>query len=94
MNNRNDKPGCLAGFLELFALNKVSGWAQKKFGFGNGVMGCGCGCVIFIIAAVIFCYIVFGTDWTSFSFNQGLCAKDGVGYKDVMTCEKIFSYQK
>ncbi len=67
-NGRNggQKQGCLMGLMELFALNKASEWAQQKFGFGNGCMGCGCGFVILIIAFIIFMRIVFGTDWTSF----------------------------
>ena len=69
MNNRNEKPGCLGGILELFLLSKAYQWLQEKFGAKKG--GC-CGCVIglvlFVIFAMLFLKIVFNVDWTSFSF--------------------------
>lgn len=60
----DDRPGCLMGLMELFALNKIYNWAQETFGAKSGsCLGCGCGIVIFVIAIIVFCSIVFGTDW-------------------------------
>ena len=69
MNRNNDNQGCLAGLLEIFALNKVYQWSQSRFGSGRGgCMGCGCGMVFFCIFILILFSIIFKTDWTQFSF--------------------------
>jgi hypothetical protein len=68
--------GCLAGLVELFALNAVFDWLQDKFGFGRGLSctGCGCGLLMLIIFLFLACIIIFSTDWTrlSLSLFQGL----------------------
>ena len=60
MDNRS---GCLGGLLKLFLLDKVFEWLQKRFGFGQGCMGCGCGVILLIALMVIAGSILFGTDW-------------------------------
>ena len=69
MNNRDERPGCLGGLLQLFLLSKIYNWGQEKFGAKRG--GC-CGCVIGLVLFVIFVMlvlrIVFNVDWTSISF--------------------------
>jgi predicted PurR-regulated permease PerM len=58
------KQGCLAGLFELFLLNKVFDWLQRKFGYKSGsCIGCGCGVVLVIIFIMIAISIIFGTDW-------------------------------
>jgi len=58
------KQGCLAGLFELFLLNKVFDWLQRKFGYKSGsCIGCGCGVVLAIIFIMIAISIIFGTDW-------------------------------
>lgn len=61
------RQGCLEGLLELFMLNVVFDWLQKKFGFGRGLSctGCGCGFLLLIIFLLLACNIIFGTDWFS-----------------------------
>ena len=63
-----NKQGCLAGLTELFLLDKLFDWLQKRFGFGKGLSctGIGCGVIMLIIFIIIACGIVTGTDWTSF----------------------------
>ena len=68
-NNRNENPGCLSGILQLFLLNKIYQWCQRKFGSkSGGCCGCVIGLVLFIIFAMLVLKIVFNVDWTSFSF--------------------------
>ena len=62
MKNRQ---GCLAGLLELFMLNKLFDWLQKRFGFGKGCSGFGCGVILFVIFILIACGIFTNTDWLS-----------------------------
>jgi hypothetical protein len=59
------RQGCLEGFFELFMLNAVFDWLQKRFGFGRGVSctGCGCGFLLLIIFLLLACSIIFGTNW-------------------------------
>ncbi len=66
----NDRPGCLSGLLKLFLLDALFGWLQEKFGFGRGCScsGCGCGVILFILAVIFSCSIIFSTDWFRFSF--------------------------
>ncbi|MGQ0602747.1 MAG: hypothetical protein ACT4QE_13765 [Anaerolineales bacterium] len=63
---RDDRPGCLAGLLQLFLLNQIFDWLQDRFGFGRGCSctGLGCGVIFFIIWVGIACSILTGTDWT------------------------------
>jgi predicted PurR-regulated permease PerM len=59
------RQGCLEGLFELFLLNRVFDWLQKKFGFGRGLSctGIGCGFLLLIIFLLMACNIIFGTDW-------------------------------
>ena len=61
MNKRNQ--GCLAGLTELFLLNKVFDWLQKRFGFSKGCSGFGCGVILLIIFLLFACGILTNTDW-------------------------------
>jgi hypothetical protein len=63
---RNDRPGCLAGLLELFLLDKVFDWLQRRFGFGRGLSctGIGCGFILLILFIVIACGTINNVDWT------------------------------
>lgn len=62
MRNRQ---GCLAGLLELFLIEKLLVWLEKRFGFGRGCScsGLGCGCLTLIIFAVIAFSILTHTNW-------------------------------
>ena len=60
---RNRGNGCLAGLFELFLLDTVFDWLQKKFGFGRGCSGCGCGVIFFIIFVGLACSILTRTNW-------------------------------
>jgi len=63
---RNDRPGCLAGLLELFLLDKVFDWLQRRFGFGRGLSctGIGCGFILLILFIVFACGTINNVDWT------------------------------
>jgi len=61
-----DRQGCLAGLLQLFLLDKLFDWLQKRFGFGKGCSGFGCGFILLIIFILIACGIFGNTDWLSF----------------------------
>ena len=69
MNNRNENPGCLGGILQLFLINKIYQWGQKRFGTGRGGC-CGClfGAVLFVIFVMVVISVIFGTDWLRVSF--------------------------
>ncbi|CAG0951457.1 hypothetical protein ANRL3_00263 [Anaerolineae bacterium] len=60
-----DRQGCLAGLLELFALNALFDWLQRQFGFGKGCScsGIGCGFILLILFILFACGIVGNTDW-------------------------------
>jgi hypothetical protein len=62
MRNRR---GCLAGLLELFLLDKLFDWLQRRFGFGRGqsCTGIGCGLLLLIVFVVLACSIVTRTNW-------------------------------
>ena len=64
--------GCLGGLLELFLLNSLFDWLQRRFGFGRGCScsGIGCGIILLIVFVILACGIITGTDWTSFSFGR------------------------
>jgi predicted PurR-regulated permease PerM len=63
---RNDRPGCLAGLLELFLLDKLFDWLQRRFGFGRGCSctGVGCGFILLILFIVFACGTLNNVDWT------------------------------
>ena len=60
-----DRQGCLAGLLELFLLDKVFNWAERRFGFGRGCScgGLGCGIIFLLIFLAMACSIATHTDW-------------------------------
>jgi len=60
------RQGCLQGLLELFLLNALFDWLQKRFGFGRGCScsGCGCGLILAIIFIILFVSTCTGTNWT------------------------------
>jgi hypothetical protein len=60
------RQGCLQGLFELFLLNALFDWLQKRFGFGRGCScsGCGCGLILAIIFIILFLSTCAGTDWT------------------------------
>ncbi len=63
------RPGCLAGLLQLFLLDKAYDWLQNRVGYGRGgCVGCGCGTILFILLIIIGLSIIFGTDWFRLSF--------------------------
>ncbi len=63
-----ERPGCLAGILKLFALGAVYEWLQRNVGFGRGCLGAPCGIILFILLIVFGCSIIFGTNWLDFGF--------------------------
>ena len=60
MRNRQ---GCLASILELFLLDKLFEWLQRRFGFGRGCAGTGCGLILLLILVLLACSIVTHTNW-------------------------------
>ncbi len=64
---RNNRQGCLQGLLEIFLINALFDWLQKRFGFGRGAScsGCGCGLVLALIFLALLCGVIGGTDWFS-----------------------------
>ncbi len=65
MNNRR---GCLSGLLELFLLDRLFQWGERRFGFGRGCMGTGCGVILLIIFVVLACSIATSTNWFHLGF--------------------------
>jgi hypothetical protein len=63
---RNNRPGCLAGLLELFLLDKLFDWLQRRFGFGRGCSctGVGCGFILLILFLAFACGTINNVDWT------------------------------
>ncbi len=61
-----DRQGCLAGLLELFLLDKLFDWLQRRFGFGRGCScgGLGCGFILLVLFVVLACGIINNVDWT------------------------------
>ena len=59
------RQGCLAGLLELFFLNVLFDWLQRRFGFGRGCScsGIGCGMILAIIFVMLVCATCTNTDW-------------------------------
>ncbi len=62
MRNRQ---GCLAGLLELFLLDRVFNWLERRYGFGRGCScsGCGCGLIVLIAFILIALSIFTHTNW-------------------------------
>ena len=62
----DNRPGCLAGLLKIFALNWLFDWLQDSFGFGKGCScsGIGCGVILLLIFLALLCSTITGTDWT------------------------------
>ena len=62
MKNRQ---GCLASLLELFLLDKLFNWLERRFGLGRGCScsGIGCGLIILIVAVLLACSIITRTNW-------------------------------
>ena len=62
MRNRQ---GCLAGLLELFLLDKLFNWLERRFGFGRGRScgGLGCGIIILFLFLIFACSIFTHTNW-------------------------------
>jgi hypothetical protein len=59
------RQGCLEGLLELFLLNALFDWLQRRFGFGRGVScsGCGCGLILAVIFLFLLCSTLTNTNW-------------------------------
>jgi hypothetical protein len=59
------RPGCLQGLLQLFFLNVIFDWLQRRFGFGRGCSctGMGCGLILAIIFVLLVSSTLTGTDW-------------------------------
>jgi len=59
------RQGCLAGLFELFLLERLFGWFQKRFGFGRGCSCSGLGCgVLLLFGFIVFaCSIIARTNW-------------------------------
>ena len=60
MKNRQ---GCLASLLELFLLDKLFDWLQRRFGFGRGCSGVGCGLILLVLVILLACAIITRTNW-------------------------------
>lgn len=60
-----NRPGCLAGLLQLFLLDKLFDWLQARFGFGKGCScsGIGCGFILLVIFILLACGTITNTDW-------------------------------
>ena len=61
-----DRQGCLAGLLQLFLLDKLFDWLQRRFGFGRGCSGAGCGVILLLIFLALACGVFSRTDWFHF----------------------------
>jgi len=61
-----NRPGCLTGLLELFLLDKLFDWLQRKFGFGRGCScsGIGCGFILLVLFLIFACSILTHVNWT------------------------------
>ncbi len=65
------RQGCLAGLLELLALEWLFRGLERRFGFGRGLSctGCGCGVLLFLIFAALACSVLTGTNWGHLTLN-------------------------
>jgi hypothetical protein len=61
-----DRQGCLQGLFELFLLNTVFDWLERRFGFGRGgsCTGIGCGLILLLLFLIFLCNICGSTHWT------------------------------
>ncbi len=62
---RDDRQGCLQGLLELFLLDKLFEWLQRRFGFGQGCVGVPCGILLLCIFILLACAIFSNTNFFS-----------------------------
>jgi hypothetical protein len=62
----DNRRGCLSGLLELFFLNALFDWLQRRFGFGRGCScsGMGCGVILLLVFVFFACSILTNTNWT------------------------------
>ncbi len=67
MRMRN-RQGCLAGLLELFLLDRLFEWFERRFGFGRGCSctGFGCGVILLIVFLLVAISIITKTNWLRF----------------------------
>jgi hypothetical protein len=65
------RQGCLAGLLELLALDWLFRGLEGRFGFGRGLSctGCGCGVILLLIFAALACSVLTGTNWGHLTLN-------------------------
>ena len=65
------RQGCLAGLLELLALDWLFRGLERRFGFGRGFSctGCGCGIILLLIFAALACSVLTGTNWGHLTLN-------------------------
>ncbi len=65
------RQGCLAGLLELLALDWLFRGLERRFGFGRGLSctGCGCGVLLLLIFAALACSVLSGTNWGHLTLN-------------------------
>lgn len=65
----DNRPGCLAGLLKLFLLDRLFDWLQNTVGFKRGgCLGVGCGFILLILFIAIACSILGGTNWLRLGF--------------------------
>lgn len=66
----DNRRGCLGGLLQLFFLNVIMDWLQRRFGFGRGCSctGMGCGVILLVVFIILACNIIAGTNWLRFGF--------------------------
>ena len=65
---KDEKQGCLSALLQLFLVRNIYDWAQRKFGYGNGILGCGCGCLLMVVFIIVVFSILTKTNFLDFSF--------------------------
>lgn len=64
------RQGCLAGLLELFLVDRLFHWLQRRLGFGRGCSctGIGCGFILLVLFIAVSCQIVIHTNWLQIRF--------------------------
>jgi len=65
------RQGCLAGLLEMLALDWLFRGAERRFGFGrrHSCTGCGCGVLLLLIFAALACAVLTNTNWLHLTMN-------------------------
>lgn len=58
-----DRQGCLSGLLQLFLLDRLFDWLQRRFGFGRGCSGVGCGIILLFLFLILACGTFTHTNW-------------------------------